>query len=179
MFYSYEQLFYSNTGNGACSTVAQLTSVNCPGTAGYFKNDQNSATHTFGIAGEWKVTSKLKLKGEYNFSYGSVMFTQFNGVFLGTATQTYQNVGNYPDINSTMHSVQLTAIYELTPTIDLGLRGMFSAFHNNDWADNLSSVQTYYSAAPPSVTTSTILSPGYGQPNWSVVALMAGARFKF
>ena len=56
----------------------------CLGSAGYFQNKHTSSTHTVGISGEWQVNEKLKLKGEYTVSYGTVMFGEFNGVFVPT-----------------------------------------------------------------------------------------------
>ena len=84
-FYTYERIFFNNLGNGACSTVPIATAA-CAGTAGYFQNKYTSAVHTVGMSGDWKVTDKLKLGAEYTFAYGSVMFGEFNGVFVGAPT---------------------------------------------------------------------------------------------
>ncbi|MGO9157890.1 MtrB/PioB family outer membrane beta-barrel protein, partial [Mycobacterium sp.] len=84
-FYTYEQLFYNFQGNGPCATPADIANAaNGCGTtsAGYDVNKQTSGTHTVGLSGEWKVNEKLKLKGDYTVSYGSVAFTEFNGVFV-------------------------------------------------------------------------------------------------
>ncbi len=83
-------LFYNNLGNGACATS---NTGACLGSAGYFQNKQTSSDHTVGISGEWAVNEKLKLKADIPFSYGTVMFGQFNGVFVANPTLSYQNVG--------------------------------------------------------------------------------------
>ncbi len=70
-------------GNGACSTRAQAATAACIGTAGYFQNNDISTTHTFGLSSDWKVTEKLRLRGEYTVSYGTVMFGEFNGAVRG------------------------------------------------------------------------------------------------
>jgi len=182
-FYTYEKLFYNFQGNGACSTAADIaanagTPTACTGSVGYDLNKQTTGTHTVGVSGEWKVTDKFKLKGDYTISYGSVAFTEFNGVFVtGVPTaslQSYQNVSNYPDINSLMNSLRLTATYEATPSIELIGMVAYSSFHNTDWNDS----------AGPIVGTTTgstsigFLTPGYGAPNWSVAMIMGGVKFK-
>ena len=88
-FYTYELLFYNNLGNGAC---AKSNTGACLGSAGYFQNKQTSSAHTVGISGEWAVNEKLKLRADYTISYGTVMFGEFNGVFVANPTLSYQNV---------------------------------------------------------------------------------------
>ena len=171
-FYTYELLMFNNLGNGACSEQAQL-GPNCTGTVGYFQNKDTSSTHTVGVSGEWKLNEKLKLKADYAVSYGSVMFTEFNGVFVKTPTASYQNVTNYPDINALMNNVTLTAIYALRPNVDLILQGVYSSYHNTDWRDDASTIQ---GAGTTAIST---LDPGYSQPNWSVGMVMAGVKIKF
>ena len=168
-FYTYERLYFDNTGNGACATSNTTT---CAGSVGYFQNQDTTSTHTIGLSGDWKVNDKLKVKADYTFSYGTVMFGEFNGVFVATPTASYQNVTNYPDINSTMHSAKVTATYQLAPNMELVGMVAYGYFHNNDWNDEASSVQLAGGATP------SILTPGYASPNYSVVAVMTGIRFK-
>ncbi len=176
LYYTYELLFFNNLGNGACSTAAQAVTALCTGTAGYFQNQQTTSTNTVGVSGEWKVNEKLKLKGEYTFSYGSVGFTQFNGVFVPNPTTSYQNVSNYPDINSTMNMVKLTATYQLAPSMELVLQGIYAYFHNPDWND------TNTTGIVGTTTGSAAigyLTPGYSSPNYSVGMIMTGIKFRF
>jgi hypothetical protein len=184
-FYTYERLFYNFLGNGACSTPADIAAnaglpTACTGSAGFDTNKQTSGTHTIGMSGEWKVNDKLKLKGDYTVSYGSVAFTEFNGVFVTTvptaSLQSYQNVSNYPDINSLMNSLRLTATYEATPSIDLVGMVAYTSFHNTDWNDSPGPIVGTSTAAPNSIG---FLTPGYGAPNWSVVMIMGGVKFRF
>jgi hypothetical protein len=172
-FYTYEVLFYNNTGNGACSTVAQSTTAACLGTAGYFQNKQTSDTHTVGVSGEWQVNDKLKLRGDYTVSYGTVMFGQFNGVFIAAPTASYQNVTNYPDINSLMNMFKVTAVYNLMPNVDLVGMGAFSSFHNNDWNNTANPIQG------AGTTSISYLTPGYTAPKDTVYAAMAAIKLKF
>lgn len=173
-FYNFERLFFNNLGNGACSAPGDFAANGCGSNpAGYFQNKSTSDTHTIGISGDWKVTPRLRLKADYTLSYGSVMFTEFNGVFVSNPTQSYQNVTNYPDIDSVLNSIRLVANYKLTPNAELlGLVG-FSTLHNNSWYDSASSIQ---GAGSNSIS---ILTPGYGSPNWSIVTAMAGVRLTF
>jgi MtrB/PioB family decaheme-associated outer membrane protein len=169
-FYTYERIYYNNIGNGACATSATGA---CLGSAGYFQNEYTSSVNTAGVSSEWKVSDKLKLGAEYTFSYGSVMFGEFNGVFVSSPTLSYQNVTNYPDVDSVMNNVRLTAAYEVTPGMDLVLRGTWSYFHNNDWGDTANAIQG------AGTTAVSIVTPGYESPNYSVVTLMTGVKFKF
>ncbi len=169
-FYTYELLFFNNLGNGACA--ASNTGA-CLGSAGYYQNKFTNGTNTVGVSTEWQVNPKLKLKGDYTVAYGSVMFGEFNGVFVPTPTQSYQNVTNYPDINSLMNCVRLTATYELMPNVDLIAQGAFTAFHNSDWNDTANAIQTAGTAAV------SILTPGYPSPNYAVGMIMAGMKIKF
>lgn len=172
-FYTYELLFYNNLGSGACGDQALAATAACAGTAGYFQNKDTSGTHTAGISGEWQANEKLKLKAEYTISYGSVAFGQFNGVFVANPTLSYQNVGNYPDIDSLMNNVRLSATYEVMPNVALIVQGIYTSFHNNDWNDTANAIQG------AGTTAVSILTPGYTAPNYSIVALLAGIKVRF
>jgi len=184
LFYTYERLFYNNLGNGECSSqLTATTAPLCGGPVGgflppgSFQNQDTSSTHTVGVSGEWQVNEKLKLRGDYTFSYGSVMFSEFNGVFVTSIPQaSYQAVGNYPDINSVMNNVKLTATYELAPSMELMGMVSFTQYHDNNWNDNAGTIVGTSSTTP---TTIGYMTPGYGSPNYSVVALMTGIKFKF
>ncbi len=172
VFYTYEQIFYDNLGNGACA--ASATGL-CAGSAGYFRNDYTSGVSTVGASLEWKVNKKLKLSGDYTYSTGSVAFSEYNGVWVSTVTQLYQNVTNYPDINSVLHSLRLNVKYQVTPAVELSAAYTYSMFKNNDWNDL---------AAPAQATTFpgstiSILTPGYASPNYDVSMFMAGVVMRF
>jgi hypothetical protein len=170
-FYTYEQLYYDNVGNGQCS-VAPISSL-CTGTVGFFRIQDTSSTHTVGLSGDWTVNEKLRLRAEYTLSYGTVMFGEFNGVFVPVATQSFQNLTNYPDINSLMNNVKFTATYQLTPNIELVGQGFYTSFHNNDWNNTANAIQ---GAGASSIS---YLTPGYTAPNFNVVALLAGVKLRF
>ena len=76
-YYTYEQIYFNNLGNGAC---ADSNTDGCTGSVGYFQNKQTTDVNTVGISGEWKATDQLKVTGQYSLSYGAVMFGQYNGV---------------------------------------------------------------------------------------------------
>jgi len=170
LFYTYELLFYNNTGNGAC---ALSRTGACAGSAGYFQNQQTSSTHTIGVSGEWQINEKLKLRGDYTVSYGTVMFGEFNGVFVSNPTLSYQNVANYPDIDSLMHNVRLTATYQLASNVELVGQAAYTYFRNNDWNDTANAIQG------AGTTAISILSPGYGAPTYNIVAVLAGVKLRF
>jgi len=170
LFYTYELLFFNNLGNGNCATTDTGA---CLGSAGYYQNKESTSTHTVGVSGEWKISEKLKVKADYTVSYGSVAFTEFNGVFVSLPTASYQNVTNYPDIDSLMNSLRVTGTYEFAPNMELVLMAAYSSYHDTNWNDDASSIQSAGTSAI------SILTPGYGQPNWSIVQVMAGMKIKF
>ncbi len=72
-----------------------------------------------------------------------------------------------------MNNVRVTATYELMPNIQLIVQGIYTGFHNNDWADTANSIQGAGTSAI------SILTPGYNSPNYNVAALMAGIKIRF
>ena len=160
-YYTYELIFFDNLGNGAC---AESNTGSCAGSVGYFENKYTSHMHTAGVNANWQVNPKLKITGEYNYSSGSVVFGEFNGVMVASVTQSYQNVIPYPDIDSTMHDLRLTAAYQVAPNIEWSLMYGYNMFENNDWNFLTPPVQ-------PTTNTGTaisILTPGYPAPRYNV-----------
>lgn len=171
LYYTYEKIFFDNRGNGAC---AESNTGGCAGSVGFFKNTYDSSTHTAGISANWQVNGRLKIGEEYNYQRGTIIFGEFNGVFVQNVTATYQNVIPYPDIDSEMHQLRLTADYQITPTIDWGVIYQYSRFHNNDWDFLTAPVQ-------PSTNTGTaisILTPGYRPPEYNVSTIGTVVRVK-
>ena len=173
IFYNFEQIYFNNIGNGACSTAAQAATAACLGSAGYFQNKYTSNVNTVGVSGDWKVNDNLRVAAEYTFAYGSVMFGEYNGVFVANPTASYQNVTNYPDINSRMHNLRLTGAYKLNPQTDLLLRATWSYYRDNSWYDTAASIQG------AGTTAVSILTPGYTSPNYNVGTVMAGVKYRF
>jgi hypothetical protein len=161
VYYTYERIFYDNRGNGNC---AESTTGACLGSVGYMQNTYDSGMNTAGISAEWQANYKLKLGAQYNMSTGAVVFGEFNGVQVPSVTATYQNVIPYPNIDSTMHDLRLTAIYQLTPIIEVSLLYQFSMFHNNDWNDLAAPVV----ASTNTGTAISILTPGNAAPSFNV-----------
>ncbi len=162
-YYSYERIYFDNRGNGNC---AESATGLCAGSVGFYQNNYTSSMHTAGFSGDWKVSDKLKFTSEYNLSVGSVLFGQYNGVAVpaSSVSQSYQNVTSYPDVNSRMDDITVTAVYQLTDTIEGSLMYRYSMFNNNDWQ---------YTAAPVIATTNTgnaisIVNAGYASPNYNV-----------
>ena len=154
-------------GTGAGKRCGQLR-----GSAGFFQNKDTTSTHTVGVSGDWQVNEKLKLRADYTFSYGSVMFGEYNGVFVANPTQSYQNVSNYPDINSVLNSVSVTATYALGPNVELIGRIGYTSYYSNNWNDSANAIQG------AGTTAISILTPGYSSPTYSIVTALAGVKFK-
>jgi hypothetical protein len=172
VFYTYEMLFYNTEGNGACSNS---NTGACAGSVGFFSNKVTTDTQTVGVSGDWQVNEKLKLKADTTFSYGSAAFIQFDGVFVPTPTQSYQNVQNYPDIDTRMYSLSLTATYQISPSMEWAAQVAYLGFHNNDWKDSPGTLVGTTTGS----TAIGYLTPGYASPNYSIVTLMTGVKFKF
>ncbi|MBU6298477.1 MAG: MtrB/PioB family outer membrane beta-barrel protein, partial [Alphaproteobacteria bacterium] len=170
-YYTFERIFFDNRGNGAC---AESNTGSCAGSVGYFQNKYASNTNTVGASAEWQASDKLKLKAEYTGSFGTVAFGEFNGVTVATVTQGYQNVVPYPDIDSTMHDLRLTASYQFTDQIDGSLMYAYSMFHSNDWNDIPSPVV----ASKDNSTAISILNAGYGPPKYNVSTVGVTLRVK-
>lgn len=163
VFYTYERIFFDNFGNGAC---ADSNTGTCLGSAGYWENKYTNAMNTGGVGAKWQATEKLKLGLDYDISTGTTAFGEYNGVEVPAAsvTQSYQNVVSYPNIDSTMHDLRLTAIYTLADNIQGSLMYDLSMFKNNDWNDLTPAIQ-------PTTNTGTaisILTPGYAAPKYNV-----------
>ena len=173
LFYTFEQIYFNNIGNGSCSTAAQVATPGCAGSAGYFQNKYTSNINTIGVSGDWKVNEKLMLGAEYTFAYGSVMYGQFNGVFVPVPTQSYQNVSNYPDIKSRMDMLKLTAVYKVMAQADLLLQATWSKYSDDNFNDYAASIQG------SGTTAVGFLTPGYGPPNYNVGTIMGGVRIHF
>jgi MtrB/PioB family decaheme-associated outer membrane protein len=170
-YYTYERIFFDNRGNGGC---AESNTGGCAGSVGYFQNKYTSNMHTVGASAEWQASEKLKLKSEYDGAFGAVVFGEFNGVMVSTVTQGYQNVVSYPDVDSTMHQLRLTAVYQFTSEIEGSLMYAYSMFHNNDWNDLAAPVQ----ATTNTGTTISILTPGYAAPKYNVSTIGVAFRIR-
>jgi len=169
-FYTYERIYFNNFGNGACATSNTGT---CAGSVGYFQNQYTSAVHTVGLNGDWKVTEKLKLNAEYTVAYGSVMFGEYNGVFVSSPSNSYQNVTSYPDINSLMNNFKVTASYDVMPNVTFLVQGAWTYYRDNNFYDTAGPIQG------AGTTAVSYLTPGYDSPNYSIAAIMTGVRVKF
>lgn len=168
-YYTYEKIYFNNLGNGACAESATGT---CLGSAGYFQNTYDSNMNTAGFSGDWQVDDKLKLSLEYNMSSGSIAFGEFNGVEVASVSQSYQNVSPYPNINSLMHQIRVSAAFQIADNVECSFNYQFAMFHNNDWNDFTAPVQ----ATTNTGTAISILTPGYPPPSFNVSAI--GVAFK-
>jgi Putative outer membrane beta-barrel porin, MtrB/PioB len=106
-------------------------------------------------------------------SYGTVMFGEFNGVFVANPTASYQNVSNYPDINSLLNSVKLTSTYQLESNVELILQGIYSSFHNNDWDNTANAIQG------AGTTAISLLTPGLRHAEPQYRGDHGGRKFRF
>jgi hypothetical protein len=178
-YYTFERIFYKNQGNGNCSGS---NTGGCAGSVGFDQNIYTSDVNTFGVNADWQATDKLKLGLNYTFSYGSIMFGQFNGVFVpvNTITDTYQNVSNYPDNKSIMNTLTAKASYQLTPNMELSVAGTYAMFLEHNWQDNACTpILTNGLCAGRPGTAISILTPGYVSPNFNVGAVMASLKIKW
>ncbi len=178
-YYTYEEIFYNNLGNGACS--GSNAPPLCTGSVGYFQNKQTTDVQTVGLSADWQATDRLKLTGQYTFAYGSVMFGEYNGVFVAAPNQNYQNVINYPDDHTIMNALSIKGSYKLTENVELSVGGMYSMFLDKDWRDLSCAVEPTNGicTGPGAGTSISILTPGYSSPNYNVGAVMAMLKVKW
>ena len=166
----------------------QLRSISapngCTGTVGYDQNIYTSDVNTFGVNSEWQATDRLKLGLNYMFSFGAVMFGEFNGVFVPASVLqnpatagTWENVTNYPDNRSVMNALTVKASYQLTPNMTFSVGGTYAMFLEHNWRDNACTpILTNGLCAGPTGTAISILTPGYVSPNYNVGAVMASLK---
>ncbi|MTJ83789.1 MAG: MtrB/PioB family decaheme-associated outer membrane protein [Telmatospirillum sp.] len=161
-FYTYQEVFYDNRGNGVASTINHW---------GWDANTTDSI-HTAGLSGTWKATDKLKLTADYTFSYGDIGYNLFDGISVANPTQSYQNVQNLPSISSSMHSFKLRGEYDLTSNISFMAGYGFDMYKDNDWA---------YGWNPMILSSGTItsLTSGESQSSYRVHSLYTSMRLKF
>jgi MtrB/PioB family decaheme-associated outer membrane protein len=187
-FYTFEQIYFDNVGNGACSTTATAKTANCGGTGtvaspsnlGLFYNKYTNDVQTVGASVEWKPTDQLKLSIEEIFAFGDVTFADGNGVFVTTQTQTYQNIVNYPNEPSIMNQVTAKVKYQLTENVELGLGAGWSMFQIKNWNDTSCAVMLANgTCGAGSGSAAANLTPGYLSPNYNVGAVMAMLKVKW
>jgi len=170
-FYTYEEIYYVNDGNGVPSTLN--------GNYGWTAATTNSV-HTAGVSADWKITDRLKLGTEYTFSYGDVAYNLFDGG-LASASATalsYQNIQNLPSVDSSMHSVKIRGEYKLADNISLMAGYGFDLFKDNDWAYGWNPVVAASTTGLAPLTVNTFTS-GESQPSYRVHSLYTSVRVKF
>ncbi len=173
-FYTYQEVFYDNRGNGP---------VDLNGGYGWDANTTDSI-HTAGASADWKVTDRLKLGTEYDFSYGDIGYNLYNGLSscgsyrnaAGTLVSLnpcpYGNVQNLPGVASSMHSVKVHGEYKLTENMSVMAGYGFDLFKDNDWQYGWSPVMM----ANGAVNT---LTSGETKPSYRVHSLYTSVRLKF
>jgi MtrB/PioB family decaheme-associated outer membrane protein len=171
-FYTYEEIYYVNRGNGLPSTLN--------GDYGWSAATTNSV-HTAGFSAEWKVSDRLKLGTDYTFSYGDIGYNLFDGgLALNSATAaSYYNVANLPSVDSSMHSIKVHAEYKLADNVTLTGGYGFDLFKDNDWAYGWAPIigsNASGLASPLSVNTFT---SAEAQPSYRVHSLYTSVRVKF
>jgi hypothetical protein len=193
-FYSFEQIYFDNVGNGACSTTTSAITTACGGTGtaasatnlGLFYNKYTNDVQTVGASVEWKPTDRLKLSIEEIFAYGDVTFAEGNGVFVALPTQSFQNVSSYPAEPSYMNQLTAKLKYQLTDNVELGLGAGWSMFQIKNWQDTSCAVMGTGPTTPGvcgagSATPGALalLTPGYLSPNYNVGLVMASLKVKW
>lgn len=171
-FYTYEEIYYVNRGNGVPSTLNKNYGWSAATT---------DSVHTAGVSADWQVSERLKVGAEYTFSYGDIGYNLYDGgLALNTATAaSYYNVSNLPTIDSSMHSVKLRAEYKLTDAITLMGGYGFDMYKDNDWSYGWSPVMASNAsglAAPLGVNTFT---SGENQSSYRVHSLYTALRLRF
>ncbi len=107
--------------------------------------------HTVGLGGTMQVNEKMKLVGDYTFSYGGQAFAQSGDWNLGVPGDPMLNT------KSANNQVKLRAVYEYSPSTSYYLGYKFDSVDTNDWALVGASVgQVLTGDIPPKYNVSTI-----------------------
>jgi MtrB/PioB family decaheme-associated outer membrane protein len=170
-FYTYEEIYYNNGGNGATSALD----------SGYgWSAATTDSVHTAGFSADWKITDRLKIGTEYTFSYGDVAYNLFGGGLVSSAAAplSYYNVQNLPTVNSSMHSLKLRGEYALADNISLLAGYGFDLFKDNDWSYGWNPVMTANSAGTTPVTVNSLTS-AESNPSYRVHSVYTAVRVKF
>jgi MtrB/PioB family decaheme-associated outer membrane protein len=190
-FYTYEEIYYNNQGNGcpsAGSTAGTSVSTGCttntsvasPANGYGWSASTADSVHTAGISADWKITDRLKIGTEYTFSYGDVAYNLFDGGLASSASNpvSYFNVQNLPSVNSSMHSVKVHGEYQLADNVTLLAGYGFDLFKDNDWAYGWNPIIASQAAntTAPSVNTFT---SAESQPSYRIHSVYTSVRVKF
>lgn len=169
-FYTYEEIYYDNRGNGQASKFNNNYGWSAATT---------DSVHTAGLAADWKITDRLKVGTEYTFSYGDIGYNMFDGglAFNSTTAASYFNVQNLPSVNSSMHSVKVTAEYKLADNVTLMGGYGFDLFKDNDWAYGWAPI--YGATSATGVQSVNTFSSAEASPSYRVHSLYTAVRVKF
>ena len=105
-----------------------LNNQSVPGGGNFYSVNSTYDIHTAGISGNWQATDKLKLVGDYTFSYGGEGFVQtgtWDAGFPGDPKLSTKSVNN---------QVRLHADYEYDKNTSLYLGYEFDSLDTSDWA---------------------------------------------
>lgn len=184
LFYNYEQIYYVNMGNGCPAgggtTAATSTTGRCTSSANFAPNGfgysaaTTDSVHTAGLAGDWKVTDRLKIGADYTFSYGDVGYNMYDGISIANSTLSYANNNiSLSNVTSSMHSVKLHGEYQLADNISLLAGYGFDLYKDNDWSYGWNPVVL------TNATTINTLTSGESQNSYRVHSIYTAIRFKF
>ncbi|MDR3437112.1 MtrB/PioB family decaheme-associated outer membrane protein [Telmatospirillum sp.] len=192
-FYTYQEIYYSNGGNGcagggsvAGTTATATTCANGQTKAiaanGYgYNSTTTDSVHTVGLSADWKPIERLKLGVEYTFSYGDIGYNLYDGITTTTTAYSWENVQNLPNITSSMHSFKLRGEYELASNISLMAGYGFDMYKDNDWAYGWNPVVLANTTIGGGTAYSSVstLTSGESQNSYRVHSLYTGVRVKF
>lgn len=122
----------------------------------WFTDDENG-THTVGVGINWNaIPDKLDIGAD-------LVYSDFTGKI------SYDNAANYPDLVSTLKSVQLHGTYRVKDNISLKLAYWYENYSEDDWAKDGIGV----------ATLPTVLGLGAKTQDYDVNVIAASIRYNF
>ncbi len=124
VFYTYFQTYRA---------MRALNNQSVVGGGNYYSEATKYEIHTAGISATHRVNAKLKVGGDYTYSYGNVGFTQSGTWANNEAGQVY---GGDPYLNtkSADHQVNIHAAYTCSNRMSVYLGYRFDSLDTTDWA---------------------------------------------
>ncbi len=142
-YYTYEEIFYNNLGNGACSAAAETYRRLCAGSAGYFQNKYTTDVQTVGLSAEWQATDRLKLTGELHLRLRLRHVRRVQWSLCGRAEPELSKRDQLPGRPNGHERLHGQGTYKLTENVELSLGGMYSMFYDKDWRDETCAVVSH------------------------------------
>ena len=171
----------------ACKTTCSTLGVGLPGSAafgGNFGYIQKSTNRMIGAGFDWAVKPKLTLNGSFIWSTtgGGVDFS--NQILAGTPVLTGGNLPSYVTDNTTKHTINLKAKYEVDSHWSVTGGAAWERYvYRDDQMNGFNGAYPYYmqlsTTAATNSTPIVVMSGAFQNPSYRATVLYVKAAYKF